>query len=197
MNIWRATLLVGLLAAGGCSLGSDASRDTSAPGATIRDSGAGSLAFVESRPLTVTERGIGPIRVGMTVGNASAAVDGALYMRKDADKHECDYVRWRGGPKGVEVMISSGRIARIDVDTAGIATAEGAHVGNTEEEVMAMYVGRVSVTPHKYTDGHYLTITPVNPDDSLYRIVFETKNGLITRYRAGRLPQVEYVEGCS
>jgi hypothetical protein len=197
MNIWRATLLVGLLAAGGCSHGTDASRDTSALRASVRDSGAGSLAFVESRPLTVTERGIGPILVGMTVANASAAVDGALDVRKNAEQHECDYVRWRGGPKGVEVMVSRGRIARIDVDTAGIATAEGAHVGDTEEEVMAMYVGRVSVTAHKYTDGHYLTITPVNPDDTLHRIVFETKNGLITRYRAGRLPQVEYVEGCS
>jgi hypothetical protein len=197
MNIWRATLLVGLLAAGGCSHGTDASRDTSALGASVRDSGAGSLAFVESRPLTVTERGIGPIRVGMTAANASAAVDGALDVRKNAEKHECDYVRWRGGPKGVEVMVSRGKIARIDVDTTGIATAEGAHVGDDEEDVMALYVGRVSVTPHKYTDGHYLTITPVNPDDSLYRIVFETKGGLITRYRAGRLPQVEYVEGCS
>ena len=196
MNIWRATLLVGLLAAGGCSNGTD-SRDVNALGAAVRDSGAGSLVLVESRPLTVTERGIGPIRVGMTVANASAAVDGALDVRKNADQHECDYVRWRGGPKGVEVMVSLGRIARIDVDTTGIATAEGAHVGDIEEDVMALYVGRVSVTPHKYTDGHYLTITPVNPDDTLYRIVFETKNGLITRYRAGRLPQVEYVEGCS
>lgn len=190
-------MLVGLLVAYGCSAGTDQSADTSEHGAPVRDSGAGSLAFVEAAPLIVTERGIGPVHVGMSIANASAALNRALVIPKGAGAHECDYLRWRGGPKGVGVMVSRDRIARIDVTSRGIATAEGARVGDSEEEVMRMYMGRVTVTPQKYTDGHYLTITPVDRADSLYRIVFEAEHGEITRYRAGRLPQVEYVEGCS
>jgi hypothetical protein len=31
----------------------------------------------------------------------------------------------------------------------------------------------------------------------LYRIVFETARGVVTRFRGGVIPAVEYVEGCS
>jgi len=53
----------------------------------------------------------------------------------------------------------------------------------------------VTVTPHKYEDGHYLTVNAA--DDSSFAIVFETSKGRVTRYRAGRRPAVELVEGCS
>ena len=33
--------------------------------------------------------------------------------------------------------------------------------------------------------------------DSGFEVVFETDSQRVTRYRAGRLPEVEYVEGCS
>ena len=57
--------------------------------------------------------------------------------------------------------------------------------------------GQVKVTPHKYEDGHYLTVTPTAAADKQFRIVFETARGRVTRYRAGLMPSVEYVEGCS
>jgi len=95
----------------------------------------------------------------------------------------------------VRVMVEGGRIARVDVDTAGIRTAVGAGIGDTEEQVQRLYSGRVSVTPQKYVNGHYLTVTP-NVADTSYAIVFETADGKVTRFRAGRRPQVEYVEGC-
>src|SRR5690349_9113502 len=46
---------------------------------------------------TVTERGIGPLRVGMTLAEASAALGGALAAPASADTAGCHYVRWRGG----------------------------------------------------------------------------------------------------
>ncbi|HEU4994119.1 MAG TPA: hypothetical protein VFT29_04840 [Gemmatimonadaceae bacterium] len=55
----------------------------------------------------------------------------------------------------------------------------------------------MKVSPHKYTDGHYLKVRPQSSADTLHLIVFETNNGLVTSYQAGRRPQVEYVEGCS
>jgi hypothetical protein len=92
-------------------------------------------------------------------------------------------------------MIVEGGVARVAVDRAGVATASGARVGDTEERVASLYPGRVRVTPHKYEEGgHYLTVNAA--DDSSFAIVFETSKGRVTRYRAGRRPAVEYVEGC-
>ena len=93
-------------------------------------------------------------------------------------------------------MVEEGRIARIDVDSGSVATAAGARVGDTEDRVMSLYPGRVTVSPQKYTSGHYLTVTPASPADSVFRIVFETEHGRVTHFRAGRRPPVEYVEGC-
>jgi hypothetical protein len=132
----------------------------------------------------------------MTLSDARAALSGALGAPKGRDPTGCDYVKWRGGPPGVRVMIEEGRIARIDVDSAAVPTTTGARVGDMEQRIKSLYPGQVTVTPLKYTDGHYLTVTPASPSDSGFRIVFETEKGRVTRYRAGRRPPVEYVEGC-
>jgi hypothetical protein len=145
---------------------------------------------------TVTEHGIGPLRAGMTFTEADAALGGALMVPAAVDTTGCDYLVWDGGPSGVHVMFDQHRVARIDVDTASIATAAGARVGDDEARIKRLYPG-VAVTPHKYEDGHYLTVTPSTAADKRYRIIFETAGGRVTRYRAGMLPSVEYVEGCS
>lgn len=145
----------------------------------------------------VTARGIGPVRAGLPLQDAAAAVGGALTAPAGVEPGGCAYLAWRGGPPGVRVMVEEGRVARIDVDSGGVATDAGARVGDTAARVQSLYPGRVAVTPHKYTTGHYyLTVTPPAPADSAYRIVFETDGQRVTRYRAGRRPPVEYVEGC-
>jgi hypothetical protein len=40
--------------------------------------------------------------------------------------------------------------------------------------------------------GHSLVFTP----DPQHRIIFETDGKVVTRYRAGRMPEVEWVEKC-
>jgi hypothetical protein len=150
-----------------------------------------------SSALTVTEHGIGPLRAGMTFTEADAALGGALLVPVSADTSGCDYLVWDKGPSGVHVMFDQHRIARVDVDTASIATAAGARVGDDEARIKRLYPGQVVVTPHKYEDGHFLTVTPPAPADKQFRIIFETSGGRVTRYRAGILPSVEYVEGCS
>lgn len=167
------------------------SRATEASSAAARDTAHG------ENPL-VTPRGIGALRAGMTFAEADAALGGALVVPATEDTTTCGYLEWRDGPPGVLVMMDLHRIGRVDVDTSAIATAEGARVGDTESRILNLYEGRVAVTPHKYVeDGHYLTVTPADPADSAYRIVFETKDGRVTRYRAGVLPSVRYIEGCS
>ena len=51
--------------------------------------------------------------------------------------------------------------------------------------------------PHKYVAGaQYLVVRPASPTDSTFRIVFVSESGRITRFRSGRVPEVEWVERC-
>ena len=94
-------------------------------------------------------------------------------------------------------MLASGVVARVDVDSAGIRTDAGITVGDSSAAVMRAYDGRISATPHKYvTGGEYLTVRPAVSTDSTLRIVFEAESGRVTRYRSGRVPEVEWVERC-
>jgi hypothetical protein len=133
----------------------------------------------------------------MSVAEASAALGVALTLPEGVDTSACNYLRWPGAPDGVLVMVEHLTIARVDVRSATIATEEGARIGDSLERIQRLYAGRVTASRHKYTDGQYLTVAPASPADAAFRLVFETEAGRVTRYRSGRLPQVQYVEGCS
>jgi hypothetical protein len=189
------------LATWNCSRGSERAADSvatrAAPPAAQTPRESSAMAPSKPPALTASEHGIGALRVGMTFDQASDALGGALQVPVGVDTTGCDYLVWSGGPSGVHVMFDQHRIARIDVDTASIATPAGARIGDDEARIEQLYRGQVKVTPHKYEDGHYLTVTPSAAADKQFRIVFETARGRVTRYRAGLMPSVEYVEGCS
>jgi hypothetical protein len=130
----------------------------------------------------------------MSVADARAALGGDL---PEPANRECDHVRPPLGPNGVLIMMVGGRVARVEVSDTTVPTAAGARVGDTEARINALYPGRVQTGPHKYVDGHYLVVRRGAGADSVYRLVFETNGQRVTRYRAGRLPEVEWVEGCS
>jgi hypothetical protein len=185
----------------GCRGGGDAQQDTSgtadslalsaaaAPDNTMADStGAAAGALV------VTDSGIGPIVAGMTLQEAEAALQQPLAASGTAS---CRYATVPG-TSGVRLMVVNDRVARVDVTERGIATSRGAQVGDREAQVQALYAPRVRVEPHKYEpNGHYLIAFPDDSVANQGRLVFETKDGLVTAYRGGRLPEVQWVEGCS
>ncbi len=144
---------------------------------------------------TITAGGLGPVRAGMTVAQARAALGGELTVTGSAPA--CGYAASRHLPAGVNFMITDGKIARVQVLRGSVATAAGARIGDSEQRVRELYAGHVASSPHKYTNGHYLTVTPESTADSSMRIVFETDGSRVTVYRSGMLPQVEWVEGCS
>ena len=190
----RIVLIALLGAAIACGGGAERSPRADSSAAPHDASGA-TPTGVRGSDSAVTEYGLGPLRAGMTIAEASSALGGALVAPVEYDTAGCDYATWRGGPAGVRVMIDQGRIARVEVDSVNVATAAGARVGDDEERIKSLYPGRVTVTPHKYGDGHYLTVNAVG--DSSLAIVFETSEGRVMKYRAGRRPAVDYVEGCS
>jgi hypothetical protein len=148
---------------------------------------------------TVNEFGLGALRAGMTVAEAAKAVGGSFSARPGEAK-TCGYAVWPEAPPNVLVMLDEGRVARVDiVRDSRIPTSKGARIGDTEARIKELYKGRVAVTPHEYTDGHYLTVTPEpgNAEARNNRLVFETDGNRVLRYHGGKLPQVAYVEGCS
>lgn len=193
-----ARMLVVLLFGAACAKPADTSADSlqAVPQPSATNPTAGSPPS-ESAQWRLTEYGIGPLRAGMTFAEANVALNGALKAAAGANLAECDYVTWEGGPPGVRVMVVDGKIGRVETSDTSIATAAGARVGDSEARIQSLYPGRVTVTPHKYSDGHYLIVKSANAADSLNFIIFETEMQTVTKFRGGLMPSVEYVEGCS
>jgi hypothetical protein len=139
----------------------------------------------------VTAAGIGDVKAGMSVEQANVVLGNALTI--PAKLQECDYVRPKS-PKNLAFMVEKGEISRVEVQPrSDIATVAGAKIGDSEDRIKSLYPG-VEVKPAKYAPGHYLEVTPKNGGNN--RIVFETDGKKVVKYRSGRLPAVEYVEGC-
>jgi hypothetical protein len=169
-----------------------------------------SLVTSVSAQAKLTERsklainGIGPIRVGMTVDEASKA-GGIRLIRSGSggiDEYQCSYVQPKGEPKGIAFMVTKGRIARVDISSKRITTLSGARIGDNENRILSLYPGQIKATPHPYVsrppeNGKYLTFVPKDAVDKNYRIIFETSKNRVDRFRSGKLPEVEYIEGCS
>jgi hypothetical protein len=140
--------------------------------------------------------GYAGVRIGMSVEEASTAHGAPLLPAGPVEPGTACFEVFPGGAPGpLSFMLVDGRVARVDVRGAGPQTSTGVGVGSSEAEVQAAYPGGVQVSPHKYTgpEGHYLTVTPREGA----ALIFETDGSKVTRYRAGVLPPVAYVEGCS
>ena len=194
MMMNRCCGILGLAVLAGCS---ESERQT----ATTRGGTVGQAATPRAQPSvstegwTVSPSGIGNVRTEMTLAQAGQEL-GTQLAPPASGAEQCGYVQPVPGLDSVAFMVVSGRIARVDVMGRRFSTVEGARVGDTEARIDSLYRGRVEVQPHKYTDGHYLVVRPMERG-SAYRIVFETDGNRVTRYRAGRLPEVGWVEGCS
>jgi hypothetical protein len=151
--------------------------------------------------------GIGPIRVGMTVDEASESAGIKLTNRSGSgggrEESQCSYVEPKGEPKGIAFMVTKGRIARVDIfSNKQITTIKGVKIGDTEDRIISLYPGQIQVTPHPYVsgsprNGKYLTFVPKDTADKNYRIIFETSRNRVDRFRSGKIPEVEAIEGCS
>jgi hypothetical protein len=186
-----ATLLtlVAVLSAGCSSPDQDASP---AGGASADDTPAASPA-TGSPTWTVRPDGAGPVAYGMTIAEAETAVGESLAARPDSGA--CTVGAFRDMPEGMQFMIEHGRIVRTDITTGTHATDRGARIGMAVPEVQSLYGGTLAVRPHKYDSaGSYLVYAPEGAES--LRVIFEASGGAVTRYRAGILPAVEYVEGC-
>ena len=174
---------------------SPAAREATDTAVATVDSVRDSSAAADSTPpqWIVRPDGIGPLRVGVRLAEVGRSLGEPLSVVNE----ECDHVNPTKTPEGVLLMVIEDTLVRVQVDSAGVRTVEGAQVGDSESRILELYGARARIEPHKYSypEGHYVVVTP--PGDTVHRIIFETFKGRVTKYRAGRRPAVEYVEGCA
>lgn len=145
---------------------------------------------------TVTTAGYGPVKIGDTVQQAQKALGTKLVSDGPVDTPECHYLRPEPAVEGLWFMINNGRVVRIEVLAPGITTRSGLGVGTAETQVKETLGKGVEVTPHKYLapGGDYLTLWSA---DKKRAVRFETLQGKVTSFYAGRKPEVEFAEGCT
>jgi hypothetical protein len=146
----------------------------------------------QSSPLST--EGLGPILAGMSLDEAEEAA-GTRLTEGPTLHGDCQYLSAEG-LNGVSFMHNDGEIARVDVTKPVVATLSGIRVGDTEAEVIEEYGDQISVQPSELNPGYStLTFTPSDPSDKT-RTVFTTDGSKVTAIHAGRLPEVEFIEGC-
>ncbi|NJR38578.1 MAG: hypothetical protein HC781_06695 [Leptolyngbyaceae cyanobacterium CSU_1_4] len=144
--------------------------------------------------------GIHPIRIGMTVIEATRAVGLPARTEGDVASQGCFYYKFQGGVPGLSMRVVDDRIVRVDIEEdSKITTRSGAGIGSTEDQIKALYPKQIEVMPHpEVPGGHYLTFVPKSAADSKYRLIFETNSaGKVTQFRAGQMPEVMAAGGCA
>ncbi len=160
-------------------------------------------------PNAVTAEGWGPLRVGMTLAEISAALgpDSNPNAVGGADPEICDQFRPERAPEGLLVMVENGRLSRISLINAGtLKTDRGFGIGDAAVAIRAAYGANAVASPHKYREApaEYITAwsgtappTDAPMPDSARGIVYEIgEDGRVAMIHAGG-PSVGYVEGCS
>jgi hypothetical protein len=196
LNVWRnAARFVGfacamLVAASvACAKSDTRTRDSQQSASTPPST-------VTPEASTVTPQGYGAIHIGASAVQLADAVGSKIPPSHSPDERACRYVMLAALPSGMRVMLVNDSVARIDITAAGPRTADGIGIGDTEARLVSTYGARASVRPNKYTGpvGHDVVVNA--PTDSTHRLIFETDGRKVVRFRAGRQPAVDLVEGC-
>ena len=146
--------------------------------------------------------GIGPIRVGMTVDEASRAAGVKLvFVVSGPDGVSCSLFKPEGELKDIAFMVTKGRIARVEIRDKRITTIRGARIGDTLDRIISLYPGQIQIIKAPLTsrpegNSKHLTFVPKDAADKNYRIIFETTFDRVREFRSGKLPEVEFLEGC-
>lgn len=157
----------------------------------------------------VTAEGWGPLRVGMSLAQITAAVgpDANPEAVGGADPAQCDQFRPIRAPQGVLVMVENGRLSRISlINNSQLKSDRGLGLGAAPAAVVAAYGPALRVEPHKYESApaQYLTFWsrgggsasgPIGSDSRGVRYEIDG-SGKVASIHAGG-PSISYVEGCS
>ncbi len=151
------------------------------------------IAYAQSSGKVITFKGYKNIEIGMTIKDVVKTMGLKFDFDAPPEKNECTYGYTKSLP-GMYLMLVNSVIARIDVDKGDYTTQEGAKLGDSESKIKKLYP-KLAVEGQKYVpEGHYMTV--YSPDKKR-AIIFETDGKKVTAIRVGRMPEIEWVEGCN
>jgi hypothetical protein len=162
-------------------------------------SASGQAQLTERSKLAIN--GIGPIRVGMTVSEASRSAGVKLVKALDGSRpdNSCAFFDIQGGPQGISFMTTKDRIVSVYISNERITTISGAKIGDSVAKILKLYPPAQMQTELSGRSQKRFTFIPRDAADRNYRLIFETDTGTnrVKRFRSGQLPEVEYREGCA
>ena len=140
----------------------------------------------------ITSKGFENVTFGMTEAETRTAFKGALLKEYDPEYPECYYLYENSGD--ISFMIYFGTLQRIDVySSTDIITNEGAAIGMSFGAIEKLYAN-TNRKPNFYSYPDEDLIVQL---DENIKIVFEQSSNEVTRhFRVGRLPSIDFVEGC-
>jgi hypothetical protein len=131
----------------------------------------------------------------------AAAAGGAELVEVDDEDPSCSYYTHdpsTGLDQELRFMVRADRVVRIDIDGTQLKTLSGLGNGDTKAALVNTYGDGVIVSASLSGEANeqYVTYIPFDEADADYRLRFETTDDIVTSYRIGRLPEVEWVDRC-
>jgi hypothetical protein len=157
----------------------------------------------------LTAEGWGPLKIGMTKDEVTAALgaDANPNAVGGPDEEACNEYRPERAPEGLLVMLEKGKVTRISlIAPSTLKTDKGLGVGDTAEAVKTAYGAGAKSSPHKYqaAPAEYITAwtgglraEPYVQDEAARGINYSVaESGKVEAIHAGG-PSIQYVEGCA
>ncbi|MGN6817264.1 MAG: hypothetical protein ACTHJR_01180 [Sphingomonas sp.] len=135
----------------------------------------------------------------MTLRQTEQTLHAKLFMTSpsDSDSSGCAIAAVKGRDQPLSYMVEHGRITRADLEGRGvkstIRTAGGIGLDSTIADIKRVYGRRGKWHSNAYDDE---PVFEIKSADGKAAILFDTEHGRVLRIHAGRLPSVEYIEGC-
>ncbi|HEU0100254.1 MAG TPA: hypothetical protein VFQ67_15965 [Allosphingosinicella sp.] len=146
-------------------------------------------------PEVMTLDGLGPLRIGTPADELRSRFRAVADEAPPDPEVDCAYWASPLFP-GVQMMVSGGRLVRIETEDRRYRTPGGARVGLAEAEIRARYGARMRVEEHPYMgpEGKYLIVRAKRGPLGL---IVETWDGRARSIRVGYWRSVRLIEGCS
>ena len=163
-----------------------------------------SLAFAsDGSAWRLHSRGLGPIAIGMTIGEASrvSQVQFEQFGLPPEPATFCTYYRGKLAGQVIEVRVIEDRIDRIEVSAPEFSTLSGVKVGDSIEHVRQVYGKALSVEPHHYLADQgvvLMVLGPYGSEEAGYGVAFTASSDKgVTEIWVGRYSGIRESEGCS
>ncbi len=222
MTLWRAAL-AGVMAAGlaaacgpaadlpaAADRAADATRaDSSSGGASAQPLPEAATQLKAAEPQVLTAQGLGPLRIGMTLAEVTAAwgPDSNPEAVGGPEPERCDQFHPARAPEGTLVMIEDGRLTNVVlIRSSEVRTDRDIGLGAPAEAVRSTYGAAALPSPNRYAPAPAGSLTVWtrggqdangNPTADALGVSYRIgADGRVESIAAGG-PSILYAEGCA